>query len=421
MKLLEFHIEIVQQICQENGLLVMGKGLGIERILCTILTIHTNPRNLILLLNCSDLELATLKKQLESASQILCSDLENEHVSMNDLKIINNETPAKERATLYFEGGVLAITSRILIVDILNHVIPTELVAGVIVNRAETVSETSSISFALRLYRGLNKSGFIRAFSESPQSFSGGLLSLETSLKTLQVRQIHLWPRFQFDVAACIDNSGSVELIEYRIGLTKRMNQIQVGLLDCITQSISELKRLHPSISSIDFTLENSLFKSFEYMIRKELDPIWHQASSKTKQIVQDLKTLRTLTHYLVSYDAVTFYSFLETIRAANSLAKTGGFRQNLHSWLLLDSANVVFACAKERVFLTKNQQPMIEEHPKWKALVAILREIEEERRASNRSFAGNGTLYLCSIDYRPGGYCGSANPNNCRQNGDFA
>jgi DNA excision repair protein ERCC-4 len=391
MKLLEFHRKIIQEISQENGLVVMASGLGIERILTTILTIHTNPKNLILLINCSDLELICIKKELERESQILCSDLENEHVSMNDLKIVNNETPAKERQSLYFEGGVLAITSRILTVDILNGVIPTEMVAGVLVNRAETVTDTSTICFALRLFRGINKTGFIRAFSESASSFSAGLTTVERTLKTLQVRQIHLWPRFQFDVAASIDNSGSVELIEFRISLTTRMNDIQAALLDCVAQSISELKRLHPSVNALDFTVENSLLRSFEYMVRKELEPIWHQASSKTKQLVEDLKTLRTLAHYLVTYDAVTFYSYLETIRAANSPSRTMGFRQNLHSWLLLDSANIVIACAKERVFQTKNQAPLIEEHPKWKALISVLRDVETERQNSERNFAGNG------------------------------
>jgi DNA excision repair protein ERCC-4 len=390
MKLLEFHRKIVHELTQDGGLLILGKGLGLERVLLTFLRIHTNPRNLILLLNASDIELNCLKKELETVSDGLGTDHESE--SVDNLKIINNETPAKDRASLYYEGGVVAITSRILVVDILNHVIPTDLVGGILVYRAEGVHETSSIAFALRLFRNYNKTGFIHAFSNSPEAFTGELAALERAMKALQIRNLHLWPRFQMDVVNSIDHIGSVELIELRIGLTTRMQQIQTALLECMNQTISELKTAHPAIQSLDITVESSLFRSFDFVIRRELEPVWHQVSPKTKQLVEDLRTMRLLSHYLVSYDAVAFYSYLQTARAANSLAKTAaGFKQNLHSWLLLDSANVVFSRAKERVFaVDTNEQPLIEEHPKWRALVATLREIEQERRKTTRSFAGN-------------------------------
>jgi DNA excision repair protein ERCC-4 len=53
---------------------------------------------------------------------------------------------------------------------------------------------------------------------------------------------------------------------------------------------------------------------------------------------------------YMLSYDAVTFNSYLETIIASNSTTK-GGAKQNQSPWLYLDAANVLFQTAKRRVY----------------------------------------------------------------------
>jgi hypothetical protein len=49
------------------------------------------------------------------------------------------------------------ITSRILIVDMLNKVVPTDMVTGIFVNHAHRTNETSMESFILRLFREENK------------------------------------------------------------------------------------------------------------------------------------------------------------------------------------------------------------------------------------------------------------------------
>jgi DNA excision repair protein ERCC-4 len=55
----------------------------------------------------------------------------------------------------------------------------------------------------------------------------------------------------------------------------------------------------------------------------------------------------------LLSYDSVTFNSYLETIIASNSTAK-GAAKQNQSPWLYLDAANVLFQTAKRRAYTTK-------------------------------------------------------------------
>ncbi len=56
---------------------------------------------------------------------------------------------------------------------------------------------------------------------------------------------------------------------------------------------------------------------------------------------------------YLLSYDSVTFNSYLETIIASNSTSK-GSAKQNQSPWLYLDAANVLFQTAKRRAYITR-------------------------------------------------------------------
>lgn len=44
-----------------------------------------------------------------------------------------------------------------------------------------------------------------------------------------------------------------------------------------------------------DLNVENAYFRSFEIVVRRQLDPNWHQVGPRTKQLVKDLGTLRDL------------------------------------------------------------------------------------------------------------------------------
>ncbi|KAH1267365.1 DNA repair endonuclease UVH1 [Glycine max] len=91
-----------------------------------------------------------------------------------------------------------------------------------------------------------------------------------------------------------------------------------------------------------DSTVENGLFKSFDEIVRRQLDPIWHTLGKKTKQLVSDLKTLRKLLDYLVRYDAVTYLKYLDTLRVSESFRSV---------WLFAGASYQIFDYAKKRVF----------------------------------------------------------------------
>lgn len=61
------------------------------------------------------------------------------------------------REKIYLQGGVLFVSSRILVVDFLKHRIPTPQITGILVCRAYNILESCQEAFALRLYRMENK------------------------------------------------------------------------------------------------------------------------------------------------------------------------------------------------------------------------------------------------------------------------
>ncbi|KAJ3035702.1 hypothetical protein HDV00_003463 [Rhizophlyctis rosea] len=386
-----------------DGLLILSKGLGLRHILLAFLQIHADPRNLVFLVNTPSREVEQLQEDLMTvtAARDPASN-EGDRVHPGMLKIINNETPANDRAELYLLGGIIAVTSRILVVDMLNKVVPLQLVTGIMVNHAHRVSDASMEAFILRLFREQNKVGFIKAFSDEPEFFVNGFWKLERTMKLLFLRSVYLWPRFHVKVDAAIEKAGRADLVELRVPLTKSMKEIQASLVECMEQCLAELRRSNPTIDAEDFTVENAFFKSFDSMLRQQLDPIWHRIGQKSKQLVNDLKTLRKLLGYLVAYDCVTFNSFLETILTANSTDPTAVFRSEAAQspWLLLDSAHTLFEVARQRVFRRKagaagsindgvppGIEPVLEEQPKWRVLQSVMREIEAERK----HLTGNG------------------------------
>ena len=60
-------------------------------------------------------------------------------------RVISSEYSIKEREAVYLEGGVLFITSRILVVDMLTERIPIHLISGILVYNAHKSDPTTLV------------------------------------------------------------------------------------------------------------------------------------------------------------------------------------------------------------------------------------------------------------------------------------
>ncbi|OZJ03595.1 hypothetical protein BZG36_03031 [Bifiguratus adelaidae] len=408
MSQLAYHREIITELLAEDGLLILGRGLGLRRIQSTILRIYDEPQNLVIILNLQADEEEALQEDMESEA--------HERVAPGlGLRRIEYETPAEQRNEIYRAGGVMSVTSRILAVDMLLKRIPIHLITGILVMNAHRVSETSMEAFILRLYREGNTEGFIKAFSDAPESFVTGFAPLQNTLKNLMLRKVHLWPRFHLTVSHTLE-VYKADVIELRQPLSDNMESIQHAIIECMDACLSELRRSCPTVDVEEFTVENALFKSFDAIIRQQLDPIWHRVGFKTKQLVGDLKTLRRLLSYLVEYDCVTFNSFIETVLASSGSAESQS-RNQQSPWLFMEAADTLFTTSKDRVYRgvakveseTPNTYkdfppsivPVLEEQPKWGLLHDVLDEIQADIHGDSLGRNHENTVVILVEDER--------------------
>ncbi|KAL5241016.1 hypothetical protein ACI65C_008426 [Semiaphis heraclei] len=358
--MLPYENQMFLDILHEDGLVICAKGLGLEIVLLNVIKVFCDPGNLVLVVGSSTPE-----------EEFWITQLKKDGIKPLP-KILSADTSIAEREKIYLQGGVLFVSSRILVVDLLKHRIPTPQITGFLVCRAHNILESCQEAFALRLYRMENKTGFIKAFSTSSQTFTYGFTKIERIMKTLFVPKLYLWPRFHLAVKSSLDKINS-EVIELHVELTPAMMEIQTSLLDLINYSIKELKRLNPSLDTEEITVENSLSKCFHKILQTQLNPIWHRLSSTTKQLVSDLKLLRNLMISVTSLDSVRFQSMLSNYSSVDYVHRSSG-------WLLLDAAETLFVTAKRRLFNSK-KEICPEHNPKWGGLTEILKEIGQNSK----------------------------------------
>jgi len=375
--MLDYENEMFLSAMQEDGLSITAKGLGLEQMFLNLLKVYCDPGNLVLVLGCNEQEESWFTSQLALQGE--------KHLPRK----VTTDISTGEREIVYLEGGVLFITTRILVVDFLMDRIPSHLITGVMVYRAHRIIDSCQESFILRLYRQKNKKGFVKAFSSSPVSFSQGFCQVERVMKNLFIRHLHLWPRFHSTVSGVL-SVNQPEVIEVHLEMTSQMQDVQTAVLELISFTLKEVKRLNPNLDTEELTVENCISKSFHKILQRELNPIWHQLSGKTRQLVSDLKTLRMVLTYLTQYDCITFYNFISTLKTAESAMRSGG-------WVLLDSAETLFLTSKARVFDSvekskskeknkKEDAGKFEENPKWTEIGKIVEEIKEELTAAGIS-----------------------------------
>ncbi|GLC33404.1 hypothetical protein PLESTB_000071900 [Pleodorina starrii] len=338
---------------------------------------------------------------------LITSELARHDPSLPPPVDITNEVPASERVQLYRAspgGRPLFITPRILVVDLLSHRLRGREVAGVLLLNAHRASDTSGEGFAVALLRadcpagggrgGASAGCWVRALSDAPVAFNQGFNRVEKVMKALHLRRLHLWPRFQEHVRQCLDEHKPV-VVEWDQELSGAMLLIQAALLEVLEGLIRELRRTNNKLDTSELVLENGVLRSFDEIVRRQLDPIWHTVSWKTRRICADLRTLRELSALLLSTDCVTFLAHLEGLRQSEGVRCV---------WLFHDATHAIYEQARRRVYIYRQQgavekaaaaavgsgsgggegsevEAVLEEPPKWGLLVEVLGEVQRQRR----------------------------------------
>ncbi|XP_050263712.1 DNA repair endonuclease UVH1 isoform X1 [Quercus robur] len=409
--MVQFHEQIIGELLEDpnGGLVVLSSGLSLPKLISSLLHLHSSTTGTLLLLSPPSLKSLILHHHHSNHPQLPSE--------------ISAEFPANHRLSLYSSNSIFFITPRILIVDLLSNKLSPSLISGLVILNAHSLSETSTEAFIVRILRSSNRDLYVRAFSDKPHAMVSGFAKAERTMKCLYLKRLHLWPRFQVHVAEELERDPPV-VVDVRVPMTKYMVGIQKAIIEVMDACLKEMRKTN-KVDVEDLTVENGLFKSFDEIVRRQLDPIWHTLGKKTKQLVSDLKTLRKLLDYLVRYDAVTFLKYLDTLRVSESFRSV---------WIFAESSYKIFDYAKKRVYRfgrsdgakpsgqgksvtgkkrkskgdDKNEkevggtssastssglvlEEVLEEAPKWKVLREVLEEIEGERQKQREEFQVEG------------------------------
>ncbi|WOL19793.1 DNA repair endonuclease UVH1 isoform X1 [Canna indica] len=427
--MLPFQEQIISDLLDDanGGLVVVGSGLPLPSLVASLLLLHHPSAGSLLLLSAPDSQ----KSAISAALRRAVPDPNTELSLPSDLP---GDLPSNQRTALYTSGAALFVTPRILIADLLTSRVPPSSIASLVVLNAHRLSETSTEAFIARILRSNSPSTPIHAFTDRPHSMVAGFAKAERIMKSLFIRRLHIWPRFHVLVSNDLERTPP-EVVDIRVPMSSAMKGIQTAVLGAMDACLKELRKTN-KVDVEDLTVENGLFKSFDEIVRRQLDPIWHTLGKKTKQLVSDLKTLRKLLDYLVRYDAVTYLKYLDTLRVSEGVRSM---------WIFADSSYRIFELAKKRVYQvvgadgvkisidckstpTKKRKTndtskketeietgtssatkadgrkvdanvgvvldeILEAAPKWKVLRELLEEIEEERRKDTQANEGEAVV----------------------------
>lgn len=392
---LKFQQLILEDLVADDSLLVLGRGLGLESLVANLLHTLSAPatianvkkQSLVILLNATDQDNESIDEELTELSWI-----DDEGENKRPFVVIRSETyTSDKRRELYQSGGIMSVTSRIFIVDMLSGIVNPDRVTGLVILHAERVNDLMNESFIAHMYRQQNKWGFIKAMSDSPESFTTGFAPLQKKLRDLKLKRVILWPRFHIEVSASLVTKEVKSVTEVKVLMTDSMKQVQTGLYACLQKCIEELKRKNPTLAIEYWSIENALDPQFLGSIHMVLDPHWHRISYDSKQLVKDIKLLKDLMKCLISYDCVDFYEMIQLVLDAN---RPSVDKRNTESpWLLAEESQAVVTFSKKRVF--DENEYMLEEVPKWEQLAILLDDISAER-AHDPSKKGP-VLIVCS------------------------
>ncbi len=335
------HQTIFKEALNKNALIVLGKGLGTKQVLASFMKLFCNKKSLVFVLSCDKI-----------APQLIYM-LRKLNVPDEDLpRVLSNVTLSNERAKLYAAGGCFILTSRVLILDLLQKRVQPSCISGFFIYDAHRVTELSIEAFIIRLYRRGNQDGFVKGFTENAPALSRGFGRTQKILHCLSVEKMFLWPRFHKDMITSFKDNPP-EVVELAQPLTDSMEKIQSGIVKVMQMCLRHLGRI-AKIDVSECTVAKGLLQSFDHFLMERLNPQWSLVDYKSKQMIQDLKILRRLLLCLINYDAVTFHRMLDAVRqtASQKLEEGSGiYRKEPSQWLMTDAADAIFKYAKIRVF----------------------------------------------------------------------
>jgi len=402
------------EIYDRDGLAIFGSGLGWLSLLAAFVRFYADTEDGHLSIVQEEENLSTGRITTTKTPLVLVLGLnDNEHETLLTMletwgtpdemmpTVITNESgQGKDRQQMYRRGGVFCITSRILIVDLLDNTLSPNDVDGLLIGHADQVNNDSTEAFIIRIYTSQKRRDqcFIKAFTDNSENLLSGFAKIDKVLKALQVRHLYLYPRFHDAIKNELDqNTPHVQ--ELHQDLSPSMKDIQSAIVAAVQTCMKELKNSTPFLEWLgeDLSIQNCVTSAFDRAISRQLEKDWHRLKPQTKQLVQDLRTLRALFASLVQYDCISFWKLINSIKTMSAASRYPSM------WLLTPAADLLFRRAKARIYKIDRPKPtdevpqpigklipILEENPKWRLLKKVLFEIEEIEKKQSQTLGSH-------------------------------
>lgn len=367
-QLLNYEKEILRRMQNQNSLLVLARGLSIDKILLSLIIPYCDTSELVFILNTTAAEMSRISIECQMAN------VKNPPLNISELS-------QKQRMELYEKGGVYYISSQVLILDLLKKQIGRS-ITGIVVTHAERVLRKKEENFIINLakFGGLD---FVHCLTDAPSVISKDLGRIMASL---MVNGLELFPRFHEMVKLdFFKNDSKIDNIE--VNLTESMVVLQRIILDLMGKSVKEIKGCGLDLGA--YSVESLItWHGLKQWTDHIVQPVWDLLTASSKQAIADLKELKKLAYVLIYSSPVYFYHLAERLKKEH-------FDKRELGWIEWPEAMELFRLAKTRVFDEKGNK-RIETVPKWTVFKLLLEEVKQN--ASEKKGRGVG-IFLKADD----------------------
>jgi hypothetical protein len=104
-------------------------------------------------------------------------------------------------------------------------------------------------------------------------------------------------------------------VVEVTPQLTELMSRCLHSIRQLTVAIVAEISKTNRAMDLPPLKEEDALAYNWSSLISAQLMGQWNSLGRKTRQLIKDLALLRKTAHYLLRYDCVMFYRYLETIR----------------------------------------------------------------------------------------------------------
>ena len=326
---------------------------------------------------CESLTAAAVVSQLLSrnstiAPLIVILNSEDTTTSFSTSRTITGETATDAREAIYAAGGVVIVTQRVLLSDLLCRRLDAALINLLLLQRAHEIGETSNEAFIVRVFRERNATGLFIGLSDKPHAISR---NIEAFVKMFYLTDIVVIPRFHEIVQSCL-SAGMPDLSITQHDLALTVRQVELGSLITSIVSASVEEILKNKFVNFQINSEELIKNKNEiYALRNKLEPVWMKLSWTARQIISDLAVIRKLLVALERYHSVHFQALLQAQQQLSF--KTSPW------WLGTDAMRLVKVSADrvglDRKILTPADlfdeagELRIEIPPKWKLIDGLV------------------------------------------------